>query len=75
MKKEKPEYFDETKYTVVTRQIDRAPYERFEVDAFIDTLKALELRGMEGELGTLQKALYEATKTLQATAKTTKSDI
>jgi len=62
LKKEKPEYFDETKYNIVTRQIDRSPYEKFEVDAFIDTLKALELKDMQGELGTLQKALYETTR-------------
>ena len=58
LKKDKPEYFDKTKYEIVTRQISRSAYEKFEVDAFIDSLRALDLKNMQSELSTLQKALY-----------------
>ena len=59
LKKDKPEYFDETKYEIITRKIKRSAYGKFEVDSFIDSLRTLDLKNMQGELSTLQKALYE----------------
>ena len=59
LKKDKPEYFDKTKYEMVTRKIERSPYEKFEVDAFIDTLRSFDKAGKNTELTYLQKALYD----------------
>ena len=59
LQKDKPEYFDKTKYEMNTQKIERSPYEKFEVDAFIDSLRSLDKAGKNTELTQLQKALYE----------------
>ena len=59
LKKDKPEYFDTSKYQMVIKRIERSQYEKFEVDAFFDTLRALDLQNKPAELSTLQNALYK----------------
>ena len=59
LKKDRPEYFDTSKYQMVVKRIKRSQYEKFEVDAFFDTLRALDLQNKPAELSALQNALYK----------------